>query len=261
MAKKGRPAKYITVRRLNKNGKITQIKTERKVGIEQNKIYRQKAKTKKYTYGATQAELEYQKEVEEYLKQKIEKEKNKEFDDFIEEAEDLADKLLTLKVLKSPIKSALNSAKKSLNSKMKEAKNQKNLHEYKKSAGILFGINEAEQISSSVLSAGDFALSRTMSLQENYMGQQFVSNVEKTINIARQGISNIASGAVAGSALGPVGAVAGMAIGTVAFGVETYINYQQRMSGYYQQLNSTNFQTNFDQIKLGLINNSKGTEN
>ena len=69
------------------------------------------------------------------------------------------------------------------------------------------------------------------------------------------------SGAITGSALGPAGAVAGAVIGTVGWGVNEIMNYQQRMSNTYQLLNSNNFSTNFAQVRAGLINGGRGTEN
>ena len=123
-------------------------------------------------------------------------------------------------------------------------------------------INQAYQSAkNSIINAVEWTHNRYFSLKENYLGQMNYNNIMTSINkVASLGTSAI-SGAITGSALGPVGAVAGAVIGTVGWGVNEIMNYQQRMSNTYQLLNSNNFSTNFAQVRAGLINGGRGTEN
>lgn len=102
---------------------------------------------------------------------------------------------------------------------------------------------------------------RYITLQEDYITNQAINNAMDSINRAKQAGSSILSGAASGAATGGVvGAIIGGIAGAIKFGNSQYVEYQQRMSSYYQQLNATNFQTNFDASRLGLIGSS-GTEN
>ena len=123
------------------------------------------------------------------------------------------------------------------------------------------GLRLAMVASSKALSSAEAGIRRYASLNEDYMAQQALTNIKDTVDRAKGGITSIASGASALSAFGPWGMAAGAAIGAGSFLFDQYTQYQKRMSSYYQQLNSTNFQTEFSSSRLGLINNGRGTEN
>lgn len=97
-------------------------------------------------------------------------------------------------------------------------------------------------------------VNRYFSLSENYMAETDYSNVMTTINKGKSFVSTVKVGAA-------IGGWAGAAIGAAAWGVNEFVSYQSRMSNYYQNLNATNYQTQFDRSRLGLTNEGKGTEN
>lgn len=96
--------------------------------------------------------------------------------------------------------------------------------------------------------------SRYFSLSENYMAENDYNNIMTTIGKATSLAFTIKTGASVGGAVGAV-------IAGAAWGAKEFISYQNRMSGYYQALNATNYQTQFDRSRLGLTNEGKGTEN
>lgn len=102
------------------------------------------------------------------------------------------------------------------------------------------------------------SISRYLNLKEDYLAEnefnQIKSNISKTTGFA----ASLAGGAIIGAKAGPIGAVVGAAISGLTYGVKQIINYQQKMSGFYQQLNATNMQTAFMSQKAGLI---VGTQN
>lgn len=95
---------------------------------------------------------------------------------------------------------------------------------------------------------------RYFSLSENYVAETDYNNFSAMINKGKSLVSTVAAGYLTGG-------VAGAAISAVAWGTNEFISYQNRMSGYYQALNATNYQTQFDRSRLGLTNEGKGTEN
>lgn len=108
----------------------------------------------------------------------------------------------------------------------------------------------------------DSAINRYTTLQEDYLTAQTYSNVKSTISRTKQLGGSIVSGVVSGMATaGPIGAVIGAISSVANYGASQYLEYQKKMSSYYQQLNATNFQTNYSASRLGLVNNGRGTEN
>lgn len=123
------------------------------------------------------------------------------------------------------------------------------------------GVQLVSETAKIATQSANMAINRYCTLQEDYMTSQAISNVRTTVDKAKGFGGSILSGAAAGLGAGPVGVVAGAVIGAASYGANQYYEYQQRMSGYYQKLNATNFETNFNASRLGLINNGRGTEN
>ena len=123
-------------------------------------------------------------------------------------------------------------------------------------------INQAyQQAKNSIINAVDWAHNRYFSLKENYLGQTTYNNIMTSIHkVSNFGTSTI-GGAIVGAELGPAGAVTGAVIGAVGWGVNEFMSYQQKMSTAYQSLNASNYSTNFAQVRSGLINGGRGTEN
>lgn len=125
-------------------------------------------------------------------------------------------------------------------------------------AALGIGIQLASTAISSAKKSAEFAASRYCTLQEDYMSQQWINNAKDTM----QRVSGIAGAAIQGGMMGAsfggvYGAAAGAIIGIAGYGFNQYTEYQKRMSNYYQQLNSTNFQTEFMAGRYGI----SGTEN
>lgn len=122
------------------------------------------------------------------------------------------------------------------------------------------GVQAATKAASIAKNAAEFSLERYCTLQEDYMSQQAISNIQTSISQVSQAGSSMITGAMSMAKFGPWGMIAGGLIGAASFGVNQYISYQKRMSSYHQQLNAVNFQTEFSSSRLGLIGGS-GTEN
>lgn len=129
-----------------------------------------------------------------------------------------------------------------------------------------FTIKKAGAVLNSSVS---YATNRYFSLKEDYLSENVYNNIKsgvtKGLGMASSLISGAAAGAKTGSVFGPagtaVGAVLGASVGGFGYGLNQYIQYQQKMSGYYQQLNATNAQTQFQAKRLGLSNEGQNTLN
>lgn len=130
-----------------------------------------------------------------------------------------------------------------------------------------FTIKKAGAVLNSSVS---YATNRYFSLKEDYLSENVYNNIKsgvtKGLGMANSLISGAATGAKAGSMILPgvgtaVGAVLGAAVGGFGYGANQYVQYQQKMSGYYQQLNATNAQTQFQAKRLGLSNEGQNTLN
>lgn len=129
-----------------------------------------------------------------------------------------------------------------------------------------FTIKKAGAVLSSSVS---YATNRYFSLKEDYLSENVYNNIKsgvtKGLGMANSLISGATAGAKTGSVIGPVGtavgAVLGAAVGVFGYGANQYVQYQQKMSGYYQQLNATNAQTQFQAKRLGLSNEGQNTLN
>ena len=129
-----------------------------------------------------------------------------------------------------------------------------------------FTIKKAGAVLSSSVS---YATNRYFSLKEDYLSENVYNNIKsgvtKGLGMANSLISGAAVGAKTGSVFGPVGtavgAVLGASVGGFGYGLNQYVQYKQKMSGYYQQLNATNAQTQFQAKRLGLSNEGQNTLN
>lgn len=136
----------------------------------------------------------------------------------------------------------------------KEPKAKKKSTKKKKSKVSIIGMYAFNNVKNELVSAVTSTLNRQTTLNENYLAQNNLNVMKKSISFAASFTSAIIAGKDAAGA-------AGIAVAAVAWGANQYISYQNRMSSYYQQLNSNNFNTEFSQVRAGLINNGRGTEN
>ena len=87
---------------------------------------------------------------------------------------------------------------------------------------------------------------RHQSLYEDYIGQYTTRNMSSLLK----------KGATALLAL-----YAGGPIGAVAFATEEIFSSFNKYANALQQLNTTDYNTNFGRVRAGLVNNGRGTEN
>ena len=127
--------------------------------------------------------------------------------------------------------------------------------------------SQSEQIAKTAITMG---WNRYTTLQEDYLAENRVNNIEISINNVKSIADSTVNGANTGAKLGasvggPVGGAIGAAVGAVTgaafWGVQNHLKNQQKLQGYYKQLNETNFQTYLDASRAGLVNNGRGTEN
>lgn len=115
-------------------------------------------------------------------------------------------------------------------------------------------------------SAASYSLNRYFSVKEDYLSENIYNEISSKFSIVKSAISSGKQGAkLGGSVGGPLGAFIGATVGTVWGGatatLQKHIDYQKKMSGYYQQLNATNAQTEFQAKRLGLSNDGQNTLN
>lgn len=99
-----------------------------------------------------------------------------------------------------------------------------------------------------------FYIGRGFNLSENYKGEQDLQNTINVLNQFTNGAQTIIGGAMMG---GPVGAIIGAGVwigGQVLNAIKKY-DAQERM------LVTMNIQSSFQQTRLGLIDNGRGTQN
>ena len=104
-------------------------------------------------------------------------------------------------------------------------------------------------------------MQREFSLSENYIAQQTYANASKAIGAVESFAGSVISGALVGAKFGPYGAIVGSVISGAVNIVSQYNVNQNRLSSYYQSLNASNYQSDFSQVRAGLIDGSRGTEN
>ena len=179
-----------------------------------------------------------------------------------ERAKKLSEKLKNgSQIINHPIEYALNKSKKKIANDYEISDAFGGL-ENKTIVAKYAGITALETAADIVLSRANVAWDRYCTLQEDYMSQQVVSNVQDTISRVKGLSSSLASGVVTGFATAGVGgAIVGGLSSVFLYANSQYQEHQQKMSNYYQQLNAANSQMEFAGSKLGLINNGRGTEN
>ena len=118
--------------------------------------------------------------------------------------------------------------------------------------------NTAYQIISSGV---ENTLQREYTLTENYMSQTVYANAKNTISMVKDLGHSMVAAVKLGSLGGPVGIAASVGITAAAWTFSHVLSYQNRMSSYYQSLNASNYQSDFSQIRAGLIDGGRGTEN
>lgn len=107
---------------------------------------------------------------------------------------------------------------------------------------------------SSIMDGIDTVAKRYSNLTENYRFDAIYGNTKTIISKGVGLVSTIAAGATIG---GPVGGI----IAGVGYGISTGIGMYKNYSQIRQGINANNYNMQFQQTRMNLIDNGKGTEN
>ena len=102
---------------------------------------------------------------------------------------------------------------------------------------------------------------RYTDLKEDYKLENTYNHVTTSLSKVEGVGSSLITGAMVGATVGPVGAVVGAGVALGSYGISEAVSYNSRMSKYNSQLNATNYGTNYNRIRAGLVDNGKGTDN
>lgn len=109
-----------------------------------------------------------------------------------------------------------------------------------------------------------YAVRKYFNLTENYKAEQDLNNTLSVLsNLASAGTS-ILGGAIAGAKVSggnPYVAAAGAVVGFTTWGINTGLNAAKSWDQQHMQLTTMNIQSEFQQVRLGLIDNGRGTQN
>lgn len=128
-------------------------------------------------------------------------------------------------------------------------------------AALKFASHEFKYVKQFATSAMKNGWNRYTTLQEDYIAENTFNNLKMSFNKVSSLNSAIYQGGMVGAAFGPAGAIAGGLVSAVGWAINNEMENRQKLSGYYQQLNQTNFQTYLDSSRAGLVDNGRGTQN
>lgn len=106
-----------------------------------------------------------------------------------------------------------------------------------------------------------FQLERYYNLTENYKGEQDLSNTLSILSHFSEMATSIVGSAIVGAKAGPWGAVAGMAVGIASWGANTVFNSWKAFDQQNRELQTMNIQSSYQKVRLGLIDDGRGTQN
>lgn len=131
-------------------------------------------------------------------------------------------------------------------------------------AKVFFANQVYQQVKANFWTVVDYTHNRYFSLSEDYMGQVNYNNTKTIYNKAKSYALSAVNGFVSGMTLSggnPILGATGAILSTAGQAVGDVFSYHERISNYYQSLNSTNAQTEFSRQRIGLYNEGRGTEN
>ena len=107
------------------------------------------------------------------------------------------------------------------------------------------------------VNVAEVSVNRYFTLTEDYLAQNIYNNVKNSIAKGKSLFKVVGSVGVQVATGNYIGAAAT----AISYGVNELMEYRQRMGGYYQALNATNYQTGFSATRAGLVDGGRGTEN
>lgn len=102
------------------------------------------------------------------------------------------------------------------------------------------------------LSAASYAINKYFTLNENYKAEVDFSNAMTGLGKVTGFAGAIGAGAIAGSAAGPIGAIIGGAVGAIGWGVSEGFGAAERRLQQEITISTNNYQSQFQQTRLGL---------
>ena len=145
------------------------------------------------------------------------------------------------------------------------SKVQKPKSEHKKETSLLGKFVLAERglykVGVYAMQTSNFYISRNNTLTEDYIGQTIQKNITSTVQDMLGVVYTITSATTIGSAFGPVGSAVGAGVGAVMASAGLAVTYANKYSEFYQTLNANNYNTSYSQVRAGLTDSNRGTEN
>lgn len=112
-----------------------------------------------------------------------------------------------------------------------------------------------------VKKAVTYEAEKYFNLSEDYKTEMLYRNTMSVIeHVSGIGVS-ILGGAIAGAKLGPVGAIGGALLGGATAAVTSIIDARKAWDRQNRELTEMNMQSSFQVVRLGLINDGRGTLN
>ena len=121
-----------------------------------------------------------------------------------------------------------------------------------------YAIGQAKAL---IKNSGMYLIERYFNLTENYKAEQTLENTMSIISNVAEGYGSIIGGAIVGAKAGPWGALAGAAIGAVSWTASTFIDAQKAFDQQNISLATMNMQSGYQMVRMGLIDDGRGTQN
>ncbi len=107
-----------------------------------------------------------------------------------------------------------------------------------------------------------YQIHKYYNLTENYKAEQDLNNTVSIISNVAGGFSSVLSGAITGAQVGQVpGAIVGAVVGAATWGANTWVNAQKAWDQERISLSTMRIQSGYQQARLGLIDDGRGTQN
>lgn len=104
-----------------------------------------------------------------------------------------------------------------------------------------------------------FSYNKYLNLSENYLLENDAEAVKKGLDFFGGLGASMIAGAKLGSAGGGPGMVVGAVVGGLTYGFGSGISYEQKKYGYYNSIASSTYQNQYSQIRAGLIDGGRNT--
>lgn len=115
------------------------------------------------------------------------------------------------------------------------------------------------QMKSLTINTAKYAIGRYFNLSENYKAEQDLDNTLNVLSNISGAYGSLIGGALVGAKVGHP--LIGAAIGGGVWVTNTILNAQKTWDAQNLQLTATRMQSGFQKVRLGLIDDGRGTQN